>query len=482
MYYAKINRCGVLKMIHFNEIYKLNSIHRLKIICLRTHSWLSSEIKSAISDSYKDKHYLNLLFVVYIFCLAALFFTEKNPADWNYDPAHKLYIYLLMPLAFMPFKFSAYSIFNVSIHLPSRFSLYNVFRNFYVCRTPFFACVLVFTVSQAAVTYILDPHPLYFYIFFYYFLAPLLTFIMITIRLCVDYPCFYYNFYRWSGPLIATSAGINLFYYFNSLPDFASIGTNRIGSIYGFVFGNNPNVDGIIYTNFLVGSLLTLLKNHTKFDLFMLLPPNFLLAVTVLLEQTRGELLGILIAFLALFSLNFDKIKLANFYPFFISTASLLTFTQLFIPGGIITYFKRADSNRFIVWQEAFVYIKAAPFFGQGLKNNLSIVTPGETFMHAHSILIGAQIRSGLIGSVSLILAYILGIVQSYRYAMKTSNSIPLCIFIVFTISSMFDHELKIGQAGWEWIAFWIPISFAMGSDAFIKQSERNNEKIDSNK
>lgn len=473
IYLIKANTVKDTKMMNFIDLKKCNFFNQMKIFLTRTHLWLSSELKQAIFDTEKDTNYLHCLFIVYILCLSTLFFTERDPTDWNYDPAHKLYIYLLMPLTFIPFRFSSHSFFGISIPLPTKFSFYNIFRNFFLCRTPFFACLLVFTISQAAVTYSLDPHPLHFYIFFYYFLAPLLIFIMTSIRLCVDFPDFYHNFYRWTASIIAISAGINLYLYLIILPDFASIGTTRLGAIYGFPFGNNPNVDGIIYTNFLIGALLTLLHDYSRHNLFMLLLAIILLAITVLLEQTRGELLGLFVAFIALISLNFRKKRLSSIYPLLFGVANLILFTELFIPGGIITYFKRADSYRFLVWQKAFKYVESAPIFGHGIKNNLFISIPGETLMHAHSILLGAQIRSGIIGSISLMAIYILGVFQSYRYASRSNNPIPLCVFIVFAISGLFDHELKIGQAGWEWVAFWIPISFAIGADAIMREEER---------
>ena len=91
------------------------------------HSWLSYQVSQAIYNREPDLIYLRILFLTYVVCLSTLFFTEKNPSDWNYDPAHLMYIYILMPITFAPFKFTKFSISNLTIHL--EFSLYNIFRN-----------------------------------------------------------------------------------------------------------------------------------------------------------------------------------------------------------------------------------------------------------------------------------------------------------------------------------------------------------------
>lgn len=443
--------------------------NKIKFYTTKLHLWLSGQLRLALIEKNQDKNYISLLFLSYISCLAILFFTQKDPSEWSYDPAHKLYIYVLIPIIFVPIKFSNFIIWKISVPVPSQISFYNIFRNFILCRNFMFGCVLVFTLSQAVITYLLNPHPLQFYIFFYYFLAPLIIFIVATVRLCVDYPDFYYVFFRFSGVIVAINAGINLIIYLRSASGFAFLAENRIGSAYGYPFGNNPNVDGVIYTNFLIGTSLAFFRYKTKLDFLLFFISITLLAITVILEQTRSEILGLISAYSILVLLNFEKYKWKSFYPLIIVLLAIIVYSQLCLQGGIYHYFLRGDADRFIIWKNAMHYVKLSPLLGIGIKDNLSIVIPHEIHFHAHSIPIGAIIRGGIVGLLSLIFIYLSGILYSYRYAKINKNSIPICLFVSFIVSGLFDHELKIGQAGWEWVAFWLPISLSLGAEACLK-------------
>lgn len=53
-----------------------------------------------------------------------------------------------------------------------------------------------------------------------------------------------------------------------------------------------------------------------------------------------------------------------------------------------------------------------------------------------------------------------------------TPSLCPYCVFIVVVVDGIFNSELKVWQAGWEWAGYWLAIALVVGAEAKIRNSK----------
>lgn len=435
----------------------------------KIHLYLSAELGDAIKATSQDEAYIKILFLAQILTIGSLFIT-------NGSVGHLVLIYLLMPILFFPARFSLIKIRGIELPIPTRISLYNIFRNTIICRTPLFLAVAIYGATKAYLSY-LYPEALsgYLHIFFYYLLAPLLAFIVATMRLSVDQSNFYYLFFRLMSPIVALNAVINFYLFLLDIPSLSTLGSNRLQSSFASAMGYNPNLDALIHATFLIGIIITILQSRSKYDDFLSIPSIVILFCSLVFEQSRASSLAMVTSLF---------IYIYNFRPFIdrkiiFLLASLAAFiflyAYLFLPNGFNTYFLRSDHIRFELWQIYLKLIIDKSFIGFGDRFIFIIpLSNGEFAPHPHSILLSSLVRGGIVGLFSMLFITITGLIKSFLYAKKSKNAVPFCVFLTVIIAGLFDFDLKVWQAGWYLAGYWLAIALVLGADANLKNKERD--------
>lgn len=432
------------------------------------HVVLSVDLDSALKSDSVDPAYVNLLFIVFIISFASLFLSEGYTA-------HLMFIYIVMPTAFLPLKFKFVNIRGLILIQPKNLSFYNVFRNTVLCRTPLFLAFLLYTTNKAFLSYLYpEPNLDYLYIFFYYLLAPLLILMITVTRLSVDIPNFYFKFFRIMGPIAAINVILNIYFYLKSFSNLSLILETHMTAVYGAAIGYNPNQDCLVYVLYFIGLAVTLIHNFSRNDFYFSAPSVVILLVGLLLEQSRSTLLGAFISLILLNLLSSKATRSGVILALLGLTLLTLIYSSIFLPNGLATYFLRGESHRFEVWKLWFNILLQDPIIGFGDRTIREIfISSGEKLLHAHSILLSSWLRGGLLGLGSMLYIAVFGIRCAFLYAKTYNNFVPFCVFVVVAVDGVFNSELKVWQAGWEWAGYWIAIALILGADAKLRNGLR---------
>ena len=445
-----------------NLIEKFNSLKNIKFI-LKSHYQI--QYIRAQTQEAEDPSYLTLLFALYVFCFASLFFTPVLS-----DISHKLFIYLVIPLLLAPVEFGKINFGLISLLLPIKISLYNPLRNGLLCRSYLFAAVVIYGLNKATLSFLLpSPDFLYLKLWLITWLIPLLFFICATIRLCVDAPNFYFNLFRWLGPTAAVNALVNVYFYLTKISGLSAIPETRLDTVLGAAFGQVSTMDSLTYALFLTGSAIALFKNFSKLNAWLLAPTLVILSLTLIIEQSRGTFLATLIS-LSVFSILSTKFvrRLA------LLLAILLIGVFASIPKIRDHALSRGDNHRFEVWSRFYELMKQNLIFGYGDRTAVTVVlSDEEKIFQGHNIFLNAQLRGGLIGLTSLLFIFIYGLSRSYKFYKIFDNPTPLCLLMIVTIAGQVDFDIVIWQFGWEWATFWFALSLALGADQSIRVKSR---------
>lgn len=428
---------------------------------------LSASLGSALKCDSKDPAYVTLLFTAFILSFSALFLTEGNTT-------HLMFLYLVTPLIFIPFKFKMVKIWSIPLIIPEKFCLYNLFRNVTLCRTPLFFAVFIYGVNKSFLSYLYpEPNLGYLHIFFYYLLAPLLVLMITIVRLCVDRPNFYFQFFRLIGVVAALNAAINIYLFIKNLPNFTALSSTHMSSSFGAAIGYNPNLDCLVYALYFIGLIVTLIQNFCLKDLCLTVPSTVILIIAILLEQSRATLLGVFISLSLFAALSTKSKKKAVIMSLFTLLLLTIVYSSLFLPKGLSTYFIRGESYRSEVWRRYFDVVMESPILGIGDRTVRAIfLSDGEKQLHAHSILLSSWLRGGLLGLLTMMYIAISGVRLSFKYAKSYTIFVPYCVFIVVVVDGIFNSELKVWQAGWEWAGYWLAIALVVGAEAKIRNSK----------
>lgn len=433
---------------------------------MSVHSFLCKDLGAALKQEGNDDFYIRILFVAELISFGSLFISEGSTS-------HLILIYLLIPIVFLPFKFTPYDSNRFPIVIC--FSFYNIFRNIIICRTPLFLSVIIYGSNKAYLSYLYpEPSLGYLHIFFYYLLAPLLVFIIATTRLSVDMKGFYFLFFKFVSPLVALNIIINLYFFVKNIGDIKLLPSYRLASTFSNAMGYNPNLDALIHAIFFAGLVITLTNQKIIKYRIILFSSLLTIFVALLWEQSRASSLAMIFSLLIFALIVRPKInvKLLFFTFFLILISGIYLFWIL--PHGFSSYYLRADYYRPELWIKFFNLSRDNSFYGFGDRLELNItLSNGTIITHAHSILLTALVRGGLIGFFSMLFITVMGTISSYKYYKYSKNILPFCLFLIVMIAGLVDFELKIWQAGWYLAGYWLVIAIVVGSDATLKNRDR---------
>lgn len=380
------------------------------------HLFLSKDANEALGASSGDDGYVKLLFLAQLASIAALFITEDATA-------HLILIYVVIPLLFLPLRFEEKSLAGIKIPYPSKFSFYNIFRNTIICRTPLFLAVVIYGSDKAFLSY-LYPEPAlgYLHIFFYYLFFPILAFMIATIRLAVDLQNFYFLFFRFTGPIVALNATINI-YHFTKGGAIILLLAERLSSTFGAAMGYNANLDSLIYAVFFVGLLITVISNSSKYNLNLYIPSLLVLFCAILWEQSRGVSVAIIISLL-FYAVSISPARdVKVIYAFVVGFILFTLFVSLFLKSGFSAYVARRDYLRPELWLKFFNLSKENGLLGLGDRITFAVpLSDGQLAPHPHSILLSSLVRGGVIGLMTMIFILSAGLLRSYPIRKTHAN------------------------------------------------------------
>lgn len=202
----------------------------------------------------------------------------------------------------------------------------------------------------------------------------------------------------------------------------------------------------------------------------LVLPP----LEVMLMTQSRGPFLSLIVTFAILFILSFkSRIKAALFLCIGMGILAVPSYIAL----KHTDILDRKTSGRFEIWNTAIDQIEEKPIFGNGLAvtNRYTFKAEDGTTQpasHIHSLYLSTLFQGGIVGLVLLLSLYFL---LAKRYLELTANQAADYMWIggwvvMGAAFGLTDFGGIIMNLSTEWLVFWWPIGLVLGHVAYNRQ------------
>jgi len=261
--------------------------------------------------------------------------------------------------------------------------------------------------------------------------------------------------------LLSIVAGITLLCLYSMATDTGQIMALRTLS------ASNPGPTNVIdlagYCG--VGILIAaMLMKEQKQPLYWI--PIVILLVMMVLTQSRGPMISLAIAFL--FTLHSRLLTARN-----ISICAIIAviFAGLFFftPVGdlLLSRFEALGTQsglRFSIWQHTLQEVSSHWWLGRGFTFDLDFINySGEHITTTHSVYLGALLKGGIIGLITLGLVILCGLVFAIKKYFKDKRyDTALFIYALFFMSS--QGMFIISNPRESWILFWLPLTIVISN------------------
>jgi O-antigen ligase len=247
----------------------------------------------------------------------------------------------------------------------------------------------------------------------------------------------------------------------------AEIGYYRGGWTVGFprldVGGNNlaNPINAALFYGFNILTLLMYLASGPvhRGKLILILTSLALLFLGILLTQSRGPLLALILAmFVGSFALkSLSRIALAVVFTISIIVISIAAATSEFV-AYTLRINSLTDSVRVHIYETCLKDGLNNPVLGIGFHETSKIVHPIHgNFAHCHNIFLDTFRQTGAIGLL-LMVALLVSVALRVKLGNRT-NFFWLVILLYGLFFLQFDGRLPLTKPTPSWLVFWLPIA-----------------------
>ncbi|MFU2315374.1 O-antigen ligase family protein [Rahnella sp. PCH160] len=238
--------------------------------------------------------------------------------------------------------------------------------------------------------------------------------------------------------------------------DYQNLLTNRLDSSLSPGPSNVIDVGGY----FSIGVILSLLAfKESKKPVFIITAS--ILFIALLLTQSRGPFIALMISLIV--TSHYKILSRKNVFIAAIVLAVVITaMSYIGITEMVIERFQELSSQiylRLSIWRHTFEVVSPDIIFGYGFDKSLNFINySGEHITTTHSLYLGAMLKGGLIGLVSLLL--LLGYIARRAFGyIKEDRRFEAAIFIFMLIFYVSQGMFNIGNPSECWYLFWFPIA-----------------------
>ncbi|CAI0795939.1 Lipid A core - O-antigen ligase and related enzymes [Serratia entomophila] len=185
---------------------------------------------------------------------------------------------------------------------------------------------------------------------------------------------------------------------------------------------------------------------------------------TMLLTQSRGPVLALLIALAA--TLPYNRLKLKHVVGFLVALVAIAAAILPTEMGQLmLTRLEEMYAQSFLrlsIWRHTFELVAQAPYFGYGFDYELTFTNySGEFIRTTHSLYWGTLLKGGLVG-LGLLLALLsyCGVlaVRRLRSGMRLEAALLVFMLLFYVSQGMF----VVGNPSESWYLFWFPLGVVM--------------------
>lgn len=217
---------------------------------------------------------------------------------------------------------------------------------------------------------------------------------------------------------------------------------------------------------FAIGIISALIVSRESGKHWLYLPAA-LLFIGLLLTQSRGPLLALIVSSFLLFA-KYKHIHLRH----------MLSTVACFILIGLFFYFTGYGSEysqrlidayqqsyvRFGIWHHALELAEQKPWFGWGFDKTLSFTNSlGAVVTTTHSVYLGTLLKGGIAGLILLAAVMAAGLGCAWRrfHEAMALEAMLYCFSLMFFVT---QGMFVIGSPNESWMLFWLPLAVAMAS------------------
>jgi O-antigen ligase len=146
----------------------------------------------------------------------------------------------------------------------------------------------------------------------------------------------------------------------------------------------------------------------------------------------------------------------------------ILSFGALFMAWRsdfLMRIFKRGDTYRFEIWEQAMDIIAQAPIIGHGVTYDMLFRISASTDYiqtSTHNIFLGIVVLGGVVGLIIFLAMGLLALFKAYKIGRAYGDWLAFSLF-VFGIGYMqFSGHTFYGNLSKEWLVSWVPLAYIL--------------------
>jgi O-antigen ligase len=200
--------------------------------------------------------------------------------------------------------------------------------------------------------------------------------------------------------------------------------------------------------------------------------PIAIMLVMLLLTQSRGPLIALIIALCCTLHLKvFTRRNLIAAIALVIVVALVFTVTP--VGDMLLARFEELGTQsglRISIWRHTLTEIVNQPWLGRGASYELNFINySGEHITTTHSVYLGALLKGGIIGLLLLLALIARGLWQAWRKRRDDSRyGLAMLIFALVFMAS--QGMFIISNPRETWILFWLPLAIALSKGLQAKR------------
>ncbi|KNC95140.1 O-antigen ligase family protein [Trabulsiella odontotermitis] len=242
--------------------------------------------------------------------------------------------------------------------------------------------------------------------------------------------------------------------------DKTKIFTQRLSNAFPWAPDNVIDLGGYMALGILFSTLLV-----REMKTFWVLLPVPLLLLCLILTQSRGPMLALVLAGVMVYLLrpNLNLKFLLGLILLLVVVAATLYFS-----GFLDRFLQRIESSyqqsfiRFGIWQHAFEVSLEKPFFGWGFDKELTFINSiNQPVTTTHSLYFSALLKGGFVG-FTLFMAMIGFSLWQCKKHLAANHKAEIAILLFALIFYSTQGMFIISNPREYWVLFWLPLIIAL--------------------
>lgn len=192
----------------------------------------------------------------------------------------------------------------------------------------------------------------------------------------------------------------------------------------------------------------------------------FVLFIALLLTQSRGPLIGLVISLAITSHYTIFTKKNVPYYLLAIVVIAVVLFYSG-ITEMVLKRFEELTTQIYLrtsIWEHSYEIIKQAPLLGYGFEKELSFINySGEHITTTHSLYLGVLLKGGIVGLAIFLSLLFYGFLRAIHF-IRNEKRLEAALFLFTLIFYLSQGIFNISNPSEAWYLFWFPLGIMMSN------------------